>query len=57
MLDLSYNQLDDPTVDPDPEGLTAGGSDFPLLLHLQELYLQHNNFTRLPQYSEYYLGI
>ena len=57
MLDLSYNKLDDPRVDPDPSWYSVGGSDFLLLSHLKEIYLQHNNFTRLPQYSEYYRGI
>ena len=57
MLDLSYNKLDDPHVDPDPSWYSVGGSDFLLLSHLKEIYLQHNNFTRLPQYSEYYRGI
>ena len=57
MLDLSYNQLDDPRVDTYHHYYTIGGSDFLLLPHLQELYLQHNNFTRLPQYADYLNGV
>ena len=57
MLDLSYNQLDDPRVDNNDDVAMAAGSDFLLLPHLQELYLQHNSFTRLPQYAEYYYRV
>ena len=57
MLDLSYNNLNDPQVDHNSTFYTSNGSEFLLLPHLQKLYLQHNNFTRLPQYAEYFFSV
>ena len=56
MLDLSHNKLNDSSAYRKLDNVTdAFGIDFITLPHLQELYLQHNSFTRLPLYAEFYV--